>query len=157
MNGLQSLSFNITSVQGSASIDTSLLGILIPIIVAFFMIFLIFAIAIYVYSSFAFMAIAKKAKMGSGGIAWIPIVGKPLIASKIAKMHWWPVLLLLAGFLPVVGIFATIAFAVFYLIWVYKTLETVGKPGWWALLILIPFVGVFVYLILLGIVAWSKK
>ncbi len=135
--------------------------------------FMILFAAIYVYSAFAYSAVARKAKYPSPAIAWIPLVGPALITSKTAKMHWWPILLLIAGEIMVLiggvlilnisfilfaillllrGLFVT-AFIVFSIIWLYKTYEVIGKPGWWAILMLILPVG----LVMLGIAAWSKN
>lgn len=122
---------------------------------AFMVFFLILALGLYIYSSLAFMALADKTKKKPSWIAWIPFVGKPLIASRIAKMHWWPILLLLLGFLPAIGSIASIVFIVFYFIWMWKTFEAVGKPGWWILLVLIPILGWVLYFVFLGIAAWS--
>jgi uncharacterized membrane protein YhaH (DUF805 family) len=123
----------------------------------------IFAV-LYVYTSLAFMAIAKKAKLNSSGLAWIPGIGPLIIAFQTAKMDGWPWLLLLSLLIawipfigPVIYMIAMIAFSVYAIIWQWKMFEAVDKPGWWILLSLIPFVGWLVYLILLGIAAWSKN
>jgi uncharacterized membrane protein YhaH (DUF805 family) len=116
------------------------------------MFFLVISIELYVYTSFAFMAIARKTKTEPAGIAWIPAVGPALITSKIAEMHWWPILLLIGALVPVIGGLFTLAFTIFFIIWLWKTFEAVDKPGWWAILCLIPVVN----LILIGIAAWSK-
>jgi hypothetical protein len=127
------------------------------IIVGLIFVFLLIALGVYIYSSLAFMSIAKKKKLKSPGIAWIPLVGKPLIAAKIAGMHWWPVLLLIAIIIPGVGSLAVLAFVVFFFIWMWKTFEAFKKPGWWILLKLIPLVGSVLYWIFIGIIAWEKK
>ena len=109
-------------------------------------------IALYIYMSLAFMAIAKKAKLSSPGIAWIPGFGPIIIAFRASEMHWWPWLLLIGCFIPIVDIFAGIAFTVFTIIWIWKMFEEIKKPGWWAILMLIPVVN----LVMMGIAAWSK-
>ncbi len=114
---------------------------------------IIVGIAGYIYMGFAFMAIAKKAKLKSPGLAWIPCVGPMIIAYQTSKMHWWPWLLFIGCVIPIVNIFAMIALAVFFIIWMWKTFEAVKKPGWWAILHLIPIVG----LVMVGIAAWSKN
>ena len=130
-----------------------LFGILWGMIILFI---LALALGVYIYTSFAFMKIAEKLKIKNKEIAWIPIIGKPLIASKSAKMHWWPILLLIGVFIyPLMGVFA-IVFSVFYYIWRWKMFEQVGRPGWWVLFNLIPIFGGIVYLILLGIATWEK-
>jgi len=131
-------------------------GAFIAFILAFLLIFAILLIAVYIYSSLAFMAIARKTKTGPAGIAWIPAVGPALIARKIAKMHWWPILLLIGFWIPFIGIALWLVFGIFFVIWMWKTFEAVGKPGWWAIFIIIPIVQI-VFFVLLGIAAWSKK
>jgi hypothetical protein len=109
--------------------------------------------ALYVYLGFAFMAIAKKAKLKQPALAWIPAVGPLIIAYQTSKMHWWPWLLLIGYVIPVIGWIAQIAFAVFAVIWLWKMFEKIKRPGWWAILCIIPIVN----FVLFGIAAWSKK
>jgi len=110
-------------------------------------------IGLYVYLGFAFMAIAKKAKLKSPGLAWIPFVGPLIIAYQTSKMHWWPWLLLIGYFIPFVSGLFSLAFAVFAVIWQWKMFERIRYPGWWSLLCLIPGVNLVLY----GIAAWSRK
>ncbi len=118
------------------------------------MVFLfLLAVAAYVYYGFAYMAIAKKLKMKSPGIAWIPLVGPAIIAFQTAKMHWWPWLLIIGMFFPVVGTLFSLAFCVFVIIWHWKMFEALKRPGWWAILMIIGIVRE----VLIGIAAWSKK
>ncbi len=145
-------------------IDTGALSMLLSFILAMLLFLIILEIAIYIYSSFAFMAIGKKAGHPKPGIAWIPIIGKPLLTAKIAKMSWWPILLLLGYFftyIPVFGVYITyaffIGFSIFSIIWMWKTYEAVGKPGWWSLMVLVPVAGFLMYFILIGVAAWSKE
>jgi hypothetical protein len=129
---------------------------LFALLAAFAIIAFVIAVALYVYVSFAFMAIAKKVKYSTPGIAWIPVVGPALIASNTAEMHWWPILLLIGFFIPYLSIICWIVFAVFFVIWMWKTFEAVSKPGWWAIFAIIPLLNI-VFLIFLGIAAWGKK
>ena len=140
---------NELSAIGNAMIPAGILAL----IAAFALVFFIIGIALYVYSSLAFMAIAKKVKNKSPAIAWIPIVGPALIARKAARMHWWPILLLIGFIVPWIGGLAILAFEVFFIIWLWKTFEAIRRPGWWAILCIIPVVN----LILIGIAAWGKK
>ena len=55
--------------------------------------------------------------------------------------------------IPFIGPLFSIALCVFIIIWFWKIFEKIGKPGWWAILLLIPIVN----LVMLGITAWSKK
>ncbi len=113
----------------------------------------IFALAIYVYMSYVYMRIARKAKYSSPAIAWIPIVGPSLISANLARMHWWPILLLLATPIPFLGQLAALTFAVFLIVWTWKMFEGFGRPGWWAIFWLINIVE----MVFLGIVAWSNN
>ncbi len=131
------------------SLSIMLIGILI--FISFF-----FLIAAYVYVSLVYMALAKKVGVGPVWIAWIPIVRYYLI-TQIAEMHWWPLLLILGIFTPYVNWIFVLAFNVFLIIWMWKVFERVGRPGWWSLFQLIPFVGPIVFYVLLGIAAWGNK
>ncbi len=130
-----------------------LAGGLLGAILAFIAIFLVIGILIYVYLGFAFMAIGKKVKLSAPGLSWIPFVGPAIIAFRASKMHWWPWLLIIGVFLPWIGFIFSIAFTVFAVIWQWKMFEVIGKPGWWALLCLIPVVNLILY----GVAAWSKE
>ena len=116
-----------------------------------FILFLIF-IGLYIYTGFAFMAIAKKAKLATPGLAWIPAIGPMIIAYQASKMHWWPWLLFIGVVIPFLNILAGIALLVFFIIWLWKTYEAINKPNWWAVLWIISPVG----LIMAGIAAWSQ-
>jgi hypothetical protein len=113
----------------------------------------ILAIAVYIYMGFAFMTIGKKAKLKTPELAWIPGVGPLIIAFQISKMHWWPWLLIIGMFIPFVNPIFTIVFVVFVVIWEWKMFEKLKRPGWWALLCLIPIVNFVLY----GVAAWDKK
>jgi len=129
-----------------------------PILAAFagFMVFaMIAAIAVYIYGSFAFSKISDKTKIRPSWLAWIPVVGKPLLASKIAKKHWWPVLFLAGIFIPYVGNILLIVFAIFFVIWMWKMFESVGRPGWWAIFYIIPILNI-VWLVFIGLAAWGE-
>ncbi len=117
------------------------------------MIILVIVVGVYIYTSFAFLAIARKVKFKHPKIAWIPAVGPLLIMSKTAKMHWWPILLLIGMVVPFIGSVALLILAVYSVIWLWKTFEALKRPGWWAILCIIPVVN----LIFIGIAAWSKK
>ena len=122
-------------------------------LLAAFALFAFFAfVVMYIYMGFAFMAIGKKAKLETPGLAWIPFVGPMIIAYQASKMHWWPWLLYIGIIIPVLNTLASLALSVVFIIWLWKTYEVINKPGWWALLMIIPIVG----LIFVGIAAWSK-
>lgn len=140
-----------TAAFDSAAVGGILAGLLLAGAVFMFIFFLLM-VGVYIYSSLAFMAVARKAKQTSPGLAWIPGVGPTIIAFRAAKMHWWPWILLAGFIIPVVGFIAGIVFIVFSVIWQWKMFEAVKRPGYWALLSLIPVVN----FVLIGIAAWSK-
>lgn len=150
---------NVTGNFSSGEFMKTVAPAVVAVLIAFFFFIMFLLVAVYVYSSFAYMAIAKKAKHPLPGLVWIPLVGKPLVTSQIAKMHWWPILFLGLGVLTfnefgiVLFWMGMIALEVFIYIWRWKTYEVVKHPGWFSLLFLFPVVG----LVFLGIVAWSKE
>lgn len=121
----------------------------------FFMMLVVIGIASYVYLALTMMLTAQRLKVKNAWLAWIPIANLVLL-SKMAKMHWWPVLLLIAFFIPLLNIIAMITLAVFAFIWQWKILERRKLPGWWCLLQLIPIVGWVWRYIMWGILAWGK-
>jgi hypothetical protein len=133
---------------------------------------LIFLILGYVFKSLVLMYTAKKLGTKYPWLAWIPIADIVLMAN-MAKMHWWPVLLVLGYalmFIPVIGsILSTIAslvLAIYVIIWTWKICEARGKPGWWALIQIgawIPILNFFLIIpvmiwlaVMWGILAWGK-
>jgi hypothetical protein len=149
---------------------------LAAIFTGFFFAFILVVIALYIYLSFAYMAIGKKAKVSAPGIAWIPGIGPTIIAFKASKMSswpWWLLLSILIAWIPILGqivyVICILIFAVYTYIWSWKLFEAVRKPGWWALIPLVSIiglipvigwviwlVGVIVYFVLIGITAWGK-
>ena len=125
---------------------------LFVLISSFFAIFLILALALYFYLSFAYMAVGKKAKINSSGLAWVPFIGPNLIAFQSSKMSAWPWFLLIGYFIPFLNFICMAVFGIFTVIWHWKMFERIGRPNWWAILMLVPVVN----LIVIGIAAWSK-
>lgn len=124
---------------------------LMGIIFALIAVLLVYAVFYWIFSSFAYMSIAKKAKQDSPGLAWIPFVGPAIIAFKSSKMHWWPWLLLIGCFIPIISSIAGLVFAVYVIIWNWKLFEEIGKPAWWSILLIIPIVN----FVIMGIAAWK--
>lgn len=115
-------------------------------------------ILLYIYFSLAFMEIGKKLSDPMYNIAWIPAIGPALIAYRTTERIWWPWLFLPATFIFLVSPetlpIAFISFLVFGLClldWYRKMFIKLGKPGWWAFLLLIPLVN----LVIIGIAAWK--
>ncbi|MCC7575039.1 hypothetical protein KO361_05590 [Candidatus Woesearchaeota archaeon] len=114
---------------------------------------IIIGLAFYVYLGFAYMAIGRKAKLKSPELAWIPFVGPLIIAYQASGLHWWPWLLIIGMFIPYVNVLASVAFQVMVIVWMWYLFKKIKRPGWWALLFLIPFVG----LVMIGVAAWSDS
>ena len=110
------------------------------IIGQFLMVFLIIGLAFYVYSSLAFMAMAKKTNTENGWMAWVPILNIYLMVKIAGKPGWWFILMLI----PFVN------FIVAIIIWM-AIAERCGKASWMGLLILVPIANI----ILPGLLAWS--
>jgi magnesium-transporting ATPase (P-type) len=113
----------------------------------------IWFIGMYIFMAFAFKAMAKKANLKNPNLAWIPFVGPLILAFQASKMHWWPWLLLIGTVIPFLNFITGIVFMVFAIIWHWKLFEAIKKPGWWAILMLVPIANIIV--IALG--AWGKK
>ncbi|MFZ5955120.1 MAG: hypothetical protein ACOYT4_01740 [Nanoarchaeota archaeon] len=151
---LETAASNIESFAANVQPNEMMAAVLalffIVLLIAFFL-----AIALYVYVSLAYMNIAKKTNTEPAWLAWIPIANFYLM-SKIADMRWWPMLLLIGIFIPFIGPVFWIAFLVFLVIWNWKILRAVEQPGWIAIFMIIPMLNI-VFLIFLGIGAWSEE
>lgn len=113
---------------------------------------LLISLAVYIYTSLAFMSIGQKAKDSLYGLAWIPGIGPALIAFRASGMHWWPWLLLIGFVIPFLNFLAMLVFFVFTVIWRWKMFEKIKRPGWYSILMLIPLVN----LVIIGLAAWTK-
>jgi hypothetical protein len=148
---------------------TALPDFLFAIILA---IWLIVGLAVYSYISFAYSAIGKKAKLPHPNLAWIPFFGPLIISSQAAKMSLFPLLLILtpaifflelftsstlSAFLSIALVMISIGvFIIYTFIWKWKMYEAIKRPGWWALLKLVPSIGVIIDFILVGVAAWTE-
>lgn len=118
------------------------------------------AIGIYIYSSFAFMAIGRKAKINTPALAWIPGVGSLLVAYYSDKRNksgpWWfllwglipyilgaifiglgvlsPALMILGVLFMVAAVGCWLYFGVMTYIWTWRMFEAIKRPGWWAII-----------------------
>ena len=110
---------------------------------------LIVVLAVYIYSALALMTIANKTKTKNSWLAFIPIANIYLM-TQIAGLSGLWTLVILAGFIPVIGTMAVLAAMVYF--W-YLIAEKWKRPGWWGILFIIPIVN----LVVMGILAWGKK
>ena len=115
---------------------------------AFFAVWLVVMIVMYVYFAVALMSIAKKTNTDKAWLAWIPIANVYLM-TQCGGVSGWFTLLVVAAVIPVVGFIAMTAGMIY--IW-WKIAEAINKPGWWSILLLIPVVN----LVIVGIMAWGK-
>ena len=111
-------------------------------VVAFFMIFLVLIVGMYVYFSLCLYLIAKKLNVPSPWTAWVPIVNIWTLLQAAGKPCWWVLLF----FVPLVG------FIVIVYVWMC-IVENLGRNKWLGLLILIPIVS----LVYIGVLAFSKQ
>lgn len=145
------------SLLGAVDLNTLLGGALggavAALIGAAILVALILFVALYIYGALALRAIAKRTKQGPLWMAWVPIANVILML-KIAKLQWQWIFAIFLNTIPHIGSYLLMAGMV-YVLW--KICEVRRRPGWWAVLTIIPGVGPIWYLVLLGILAWSKK
>lgn len=171
---LQNLALN----QMSDITDTgALLGPILALGIAILVVVLIALIAIYIYFALAFLKIARKVGLSENvaGLAWVPFIGPMLVSYIVSGMHWWPWIVLLGLIIPILNIGVIMFLAVISIIWMWKTFEAVGRPGWWSLVVPMggligflltfasPVLGVIInliagvaYLVFIGIAAWGS-
>lgn len=89
-------------------------------------IFLIIALAVYLYTAWCLLHIAKKTNTPNEWLAWIPIANIVLMVQIARLPLWWIVGLLIP--------YLNIAVAVY--VW-WKIAEQRRRPGWWGILMLI--------------------
>lgn len=135
-----------TLLSNSTSAWLPFTGLLVG---AFLTAFIIAGIIVYIYTAIALMTIAKRTKTKDPWLAWIPIANYYLI-TKIARVPWWTFFAFLLVLIPIIG---SIAFLAVTIWWWWKIAEIRKKPGWLAILMIIPIIN----LIIMGILAWSKK
>jgi Family of unknown function (DUF5684) len=106
----------------------------------FFIFFLIFGLAGYVYVALALQTIAKKTNTENAWLAWIPIANIFLMLMVAKKPLWWFILVLI----PLVNI-------VIFIIVCMAIAEARNKPSWWGILMILPVLNLVAY----GYLAWS--
>ena len=123
---------------------------------AFFVFGLILMLAIYVYTSYAWMTILQKTGYHTPWLAWIPIANMvPLLEEGGFNWKWI--------FLVLVPFVGWLAVGVMAIIGVWKIFEKRNYPGWLSLvplgsmIPLINWIASPATLIILGVVAWKDK
>lgn len=89
-------------------------------------IFLIIAVAVYLYSAYCLLHIAKKTNTPNEWLAWIPLANIVLMV-QIARLPLWWIVGLVIPYLNI---------AVAAYVW-WKIAEQRRRPGWWGILMLI--------------------
>jgi len=117
---------------GTAGLMAAMAGMLI--------FFLIFGLAMYIYTSLALQTIAKKTNTENAWMAWIPIINILLMLNIAKKPLWWIILCLI----PLVNI------VILIIVWM-AIAEARKKPNWWGILMIVPVVN----LIVPGYLAWA--
>ncbi|MGM5488366.1 MAG: hypothetical protein ACQESG_05445 [Nanobdellota archaeon] len=116
-------------------------------------------IPVYIYMALTMMKTAQRLGTPNAWLAWIPI-GNLVLMANMARMHWWPVLLLIGAVIPFLNLIlaplAGLALAVFGVIWLWKICEARNKPGWFAVITVVPIIGGIWGLVLWGILAWGQ-
>ena len=130
--------------------DVFLGGIMGGLIVLGIFIMVLVLLAFYVYFSMAWMTIARKLKYKRSWLAWIPFANLAMIL-QLGKFHWAWIFLIL---IPILG---WIALLVLLIIATWRIFEMRKYPGWFSLSMIIPQVGIILYFVAIGFVAWSDK
>ena len=94
---------------------------------SFALLIIILVVTCYVYSALALQSMGNRYGSARPWLAWIPFVNLWLLL-EIAEFSPW---FLLLFFVPL----ANFIFGI--VIW-WKVCENLGRPGWWAILMLIP-------------------
>ena len=128
-----------------------MIGGLIGGLIALGIITIIFLlISLYVYHSFSWMVIARKLKHKHPWLSWIPFASTAL-RLQLGGFHWAWVFLYL---LPIVG---WIALFVLLIISYWRVFEKRKYPGWFSLSMIIPKIGLVLYLTAIGFVAFKDR
>ena len=122
-------------------------GALITLGIAFA---IVLFIALYIYSSYSWMTIARKLKYKNSWLAWIPIANIGMML-QLGGFHWAWVFLILIPF------FGWIALFVLVIISTWRIFEKRKYPGWFSLSLVIPEVGAILYLVAIGFVAFKDR
>ena len=138
-------------IESSDIIASFFLGSAIAaIIFSIFLIGLLIIAAIYIYFALAWQTIAKKLNFKRYWLSWIPIASWAMIL-HLGKFHWAWIFLIL------IPIFGWIALFVLLIIAHWRIFQKLKYPGWFSLSLIIPKIGLLLYGIAVGFVAWQRK
>jgi len=124
-------------------------GIISAFIILGIILLVLIFIAIYIYHALAWSKIAKKLKYKKHWLAWIPFANIAMIL-QLGGFHWAWI------FLIVIPFFGWLAVLVLVIMALWKIFEKRKYPGWYSLSLVIPKVGIVLYLVAIGFVAWKK-
>lgn len=109
-----------------------------------------FLLAGYIYFALAWMTIGNKLKYKRSWLAWIPLANVAMML-QLGGFHWAWV------FLVLIPVFGWIALFVLAVIATWRIFEKRHYPGWYSLSMVIPKVGIILYLVAIGFVAWKDR
>lgn len=109
-----------------------------------------FLLAGYIYFALAWMTIGNKLRYKRSWLAWIPLANVAMML-QLGGFHWAWV------FLALIPVFGWIALFVLAVIATWRIFEKRRYPGWYSLSMVIPKVGVILYLVAIGFVAWNDR
>lgn len=110
--------------------------------------FIIFVVLLYAYSALCLQIIAKKTNQEPAWLAWVP-VGNLFLMCKIGSLNYLWLLGTLLSFLPLVGLFFSLA--LYGYMW-YRIALARSKPGWLGILACLPIVN----FVVMGYLAFSE-
>lgn len=156
---------------------------IMAIMLVFYGAFLVFS---YVFMGLALQTVAKKLRYKKSWLAWIPIANLWMLPAFAKMHWWpiltaiiglvlylvamlvsltsfalgglgssTALIIMLAAFM-ILYVVAIIIFVVFSIVWQWKICERMHRPGWWAILLIIPFFGGFWMYVMWGMLAWGK-
>ncbi len=125
------------------------LAIVLPVLIAYALLLLLFAGVFYVLSALILRGIAKRVGEGDSWMAWVPLLNIYYI-TRLAQAPAWT-LITLAG-APFHAVFM-LPFAAAWAYWWWKIAERRNKSPVLGLLMLVPLVNILIALYL----AWSGE
>jgi len=140
-----------TSGVGSCPVDDFFVAGAISFVIALSLIlaFLIL-IAVYLYFAYSWVTISRKLKHKNPNLAWIPFVNLAMML-QFGGFHWAWI------FLALIPILGWIALLVLLVISTWRIFDRRGYPGWFSLSLVIPKIGLVLYLVAIGFVAFKDK